>query len=1127
VVCDNCGHDCAPGDSFCSECGTKLDKLCTECAAPIAPNAKFCSQCGTEVGSVPQGDAPAKAAELAGDADADLAADRNPVTPAHEAERRQLSILFCDLVGSTRMAVQLDPEDMRNLLAAYRTACGRIVTNCGGTVYQHQGDGIIILFGYPVAHEDSTENAVRAGLQISELFSSPKSPLAKFDDDVNVRIGINTGRVVIGRDGAGSAGEEVSVIGDVPNLAARLQEVAEPGQVVISQFTEKLLKNRFVLKDLGPQALKGFSKPIKCARVVRSAGFGEGTVYDSGRATAPLIGRGGELMLLRQHWQNALQGDGQVMMLSGEAGVGKSRIMEEFNASISDTDMHLVRFFSSSFNVHSVLRPIVGELRNRFKLNKFASNHDKYEALRSRLSVNQLEHLPALAQLLNIQADEEDSLQHVSPEESKQRMFKALLNYYSMLADEKPLLMQFEDVHWCDPTTLDMIAQFIERLGNKQWFLMLAFRPDYTPPFRNLSYITALTLNRFSNTDIRRMVTSLAGGLELPGDLTQQIVDHADGIPLYAEELTRMVLDAGWITEVEGKLEVLGGNIKLTVPNSLHDSLMARLDRFPSSKEMAQIAAVIGRRFSVKLLAIVSRHDDRKLRLVLELLLDAELIYGRGSTPYKTCEFKHALVQDAAYQSLLRTDRRAIHLRVAEALEAHFPEEAMNEPEVLGYHFGLGGDHEKSYSYHLIAGNQALASSASLEAINALEQALDHLRELPADSTRDEREFDILVKLAVPQAAALGYAHEKVSQSYQRALELAEEREDNAAIFPVIYGLVRFHLLGGRYAEALDYGTKLSKMTAKAENAVMLAATRRSIGSAKFYQGKPVEAIEQLEHVIASELDESQRAEALTYDVVDLKVAAISYASMAAWHTGDITRAARLSEEAIAEAKRIEHPFSQALALAFGSWIHGFAGDVEKARRLGEDTYALASKYTFHFWFGWAEVIIAWAKAKQSGEYRKGIQEITSGIENWMETRSRLGLTFFLHLKAELQFDNGDNDGALKTIEEAEAIAAEGNEHFWAPDLVRLRGEIRLAQSSQNAQQADSLFEKAIEMADRYQSNSLKVKAITSQLNMQIATGAKTTAAKKLRAQLKKIEGGQETFTVKQAMEALGNVDTN
>ncbi|WP_283427697.1 ATP-binding protein [Shimia sagamensis] len=1056
-----------------------------------------------------------------------FAETQNEISLVHEAERRQISILFCDLVESTRLAEKLDPEDMRSLLASYRMACGKIVATCSGTVYQHLGDGIIVLFGHPVAHEDATENAVRAGLQIADLFSGPQSPLAIFDDNVNVRIGINTGRVVIGRDGAGAAGEEMSVIGEVPNLAARLQETAEPGQVVISQFTEILLKSRFVLNDLGQKMLKGFSKPITCFQVVQVAETGHKPSRGSGECSAPLIGRDGELMLLQQHWHNALQADGQVMMLSGEAGVGKSRLLEEFNASIDETDMHLVRFFSSSFHIHSMLRPIVGELRNRFKLNAFPSNEEKYEALRRQLSINQLQHLPILALLFNIQPDNPNSLQDVSPEELKQRTFKALLDYYSELENEKPLLMQFEDVHWCDPTTLDMITLFMEHLGRKKWFLILAFRPDYTPPIRSHSGIASLTLNRFSNSDIRRMVRTRAGGLQLPGELTEQIIDRADGIPLYAEELTRMVLDAGWLAKVDGKLEIISDNIELAVPNSLQDSLMARLDRFPSAKEVAQIAATIGRRFSLELLTIVSRHRDQQLEQVLDQLLDAELIYGRGAPPYKTFEYKHALVQDAAYRSLLRSDRQAIHLRIAQALEKKFSAARGYEPELLGHHFGLGGDHQKSYSYHLIAGDQALASSASLEAINHLENALENLKKTPQSEARDACEFDILVRLAVPQATALGYAHEKVSQSYQRALELANEREDTSGVFPVIYGLVRFHLLSARYTETLGLATKLSEMATKAHSDVMLAATNRSIASAQFYQGQPKDALKQLSHVIDAKLDENQRAEALSYDVVDFKVAAIAYASMSAWQIGDIKNAIRLSNEAIAEAEKIKHPFSQALALAFASWTYGFAGEVETARRFGEETFSIARQYTFQFWIGWAEVIIAWSKAKQTGDYQAGIEEITSGIENWMETRSRLGLTYFLHLKAELQFDGGDYDGALKTIEEAEAFAKESGENFWAPDLARLNGEILLAQSSDNSNLADEMFEKALEIADRFHSKSLKVKALTSQLKMQISTGSKPIAAQKLRTQLKMIEGGEKTYTVKQAMEALSHVDKN
>ncbi|WP_281967487.1 ATP-binding protein [Roseovarius nanhaiticus] len=1061
---------------------------------------------------------------------AETAAQANGGRQAHElilgaAERRQLTVLFCDLVGSTQLAEELDPEDLRNILATYRSICSEIVARHDGTVMQYLGDGINVMFGYPVAYEHSTGNAVRAAIAMLEAINGGSPELSGLNVKLNLRIGINTGQVVVGSDGAGALGEQLSVIGDVPNLAARLQGVAQPGQIVVSKSTYTLTKQLFDFTELGAHALKGFSKPVTCYSVNGDM-FDSTTVSTTQREKArALIGRNAELGLIRQHWSSAENGDGQVLMLSGEAGIGKSCILHSFNRQLADEDVTIVQFFGSAFHLHSTMHPIVEELQGRLGLHKNASAADKLSKLKDTLTLAQQVHLPALCYLIGIDTPATAELLALAPEELKKATFAAALEFYASMAEERPLLMEFEDVHWCDPTTLEIISLFIEQLKNKRWMLLLSFRPDYKPPFQNLSHVTSLSLNRFAKSDIFSLINAMTGGKPLPKRLVDQIVERADGIPLYAEELTQMVLESGWVRDFDGHYQMSGSNVEHAIPASLQDSLTARLDRSPSAKEVAQIAATIGRRFSHELLGLVSGYRDQQLRGALEQLLDAELIYRHGTATQISYEFKHALVQDAAYQSLLKTARRECHRRIALALEEHMPKLCHNEPESLGYHYAAGDEHQKALTYFVTAAERAMASSASLEAINHLENALAALAKTSQSDARDAQEFELLVMLAVPQAAALGYAHENVNRSYERAHELARKNTGNFTIFPVIYGLMRYHLLGARYADAFEHGENLWEMAKEADDRLMMAASHRAMGSARFYCGNPQAALEELYCVIDAGMDNDERAEGLKFDVVDIKVAALGYASWAQWQLGNADEAVRLSDEAMTVAKDIQHPFSIAFSICFASWTYAFCGDLKRVLELAEEAFALSKRYGFQFWIGWTEVMSAWSKARLTGTYDSGIKQVSAGIADWKDTRSRLGLSYFLYLQADLLSSHGDHDEALTILEDATRFCDETRERFWVPELLRLRGEILFAQCQANAKESERLFNSAASIASNSGMIALEFRALTSLARLQNAGHGTPGGMSELKKLLSKLQEGGVTSDQEEARRLFEKIE--
>lgn len=585
-----------------------------------------------------------------------------------------------------------------------------------------------------------------------------------------------------------------------------------------------------------------------------------------------------------------------------------------------------------------------------------------------------------------------------------------------------------------------------------------------------------------------------------------------------------MVLESGWVQDVDGRYQMSGSYVEHAIPASLQDSLMARLDRSPSAKDVAQIAATIGRRFSHELLAHVSGYRDHQLRGALEQLLDAELIYRRGTATKLSYEFKHALLQDAAYQSLLKTARQDCHLRIAHALEAHMPDVCSNEPESLGYHYAAGGEPRKAFEYYVTAGERAMESSASLEAINHLENALAALAKMPQDEARDAKEFDLLVMLAVPQAAALGYSHENVSTSYERARELARKQKDNFAIFPVTYGLMRYHLLGARYAKAFEYGQNLSEMAEQAGNRLMMAASHRAMGSASFYCGRPQAALDALSGVIDAGMSNEERVDALKFDVVDIKVASLGYASWANWQLGHADDARRMADEAMTLAREIGHPFSIAFSICFASWTHAFCGDLERVQELADEACILSRKYGFRFWIGWTEVMSAWSKARLGGGYGAGIKRITTGIVEWMETRSRLGLSYFLYLQADLLFANGEHDEALVVLQEATQYCDDNDERFWLPELSRLRGEILFAQSRDNADESEKLFTSAASAARDGGMISLELRALTSLAGLHEAMQSTFDAGAKLDASLSILQAGGTTRDQAAARQVLDRI---
>ena len=700
---------------------------------------------------------------------------------APEAERRQLTVMFADLVGSTALSARLDPEELRDIIGAYHRRCAEVITSSGGFVAKYLGDGVLAYFGYPQAHEEDAEQAVRAGLALIEAVAKLDAGQA---NSLRVRVGIATGLVVVGDLLGEGAAQEQAVIGETPNLAARLQGLAEPNTVVIADNTRRMLGGLFDYRDLGTLPVAGIDYPVHVWRVLGASLVG--SRFEALRAAStPLIGREEEIALLTRRWERAKAGDGSVVLIVGEPGIGKSRIAQTLLEQLGEEPHTRLRFFCSPHHQHSALYPSITQLEQAagFRREDTAETRlDKLVAVLALANRELSEAVPLLADLLSIPTGDRYPPLNLTPQKRKEKTLQVQVAQVEGLAARQPLLMLWEDIHWSDPTTLESLDLLIDRAATLRVLMILTFRPEFTPPWVGRPHVTLLSLNRLPPRHRAEMIAHVTGGKTLPKKIADQIIDRTDGVPLFIEELTKSVVESGRMTDAGDHL---------AIPTTLQASLLARLDRLAPVREVAQIGAALGRQFSHELISAVSRMPQQELDDALARLVRAELIFRRGTPPDAEYTFKHALVQDAAYSTLLRGRRQQLHASIVRVLEEQFPGTGETQPELLAHHCTRAGLIEKGVAYRHRAGRQAMARSAMIEAVAQLAQGLELLADLPAGDERDHLELDVQVALGAAFAATKGFAALEVGRAYERARELCRQRADHPELPAVLCGIVR------------------------------------------------------------------------------------------------------------------------------------------------------------------------------------------------------------------------------------------------------------------------------------------------------------------------------------------------
>jgi predicted ATPase/class 3 adenylate cyclase len=1039
--------------------------------------------------------------------------------PLDTAERRQVTVIFSDLVGSTALSARMDPEDLREVISAYQKCVVEAVRRFGGFVAKYMGDGVLVYFGYPEAHEDDTERAVRAGLELIVAVTALKAPVS-----LQARVGIATGLVVVGDFIGSGEAQERGIVGETPNLAARLQGVAEPNTVVIAESTRKLLGNLFELEDLGDKELRGITGSVRAWAALRPASVeSRFEALHAGGLTA-LVGREEELEILLRRWSRAKNGQGQVVLLSGEAGIGKSRLTAALLEHVAPEPHTRLRYFCSPQRTDSALYPAISQMERAARFTQADTMQAKLDKLDAVLALTSTSahHAALFAEMLSLPNDGRYPVLELTPQERRQKTLEALHAQVETFAHKSPVLMIFEDAHWSDPTSLEAFGRVVDRIAILPVLLLITFRPEFEPPWIGQPHVTALTINRLTRPEVDAMIDRVAGNKPLPANLRQDIIERTDGIPLFVEEMTKAVLEAESHSEADRAAAAIP-SAAVAVPATLHASLMARLDRLGgSAKEIAQIGAAIGREHPHALLALVARKPDAELEAALDRLVAAGLLFRQGLPPHATYLFKHALVRDVAYGSLLRGQRQQMHGRIADELAKHFPTTIEAEPEVMAFHFMEARQFEHAIGYWLKAGERAAQRSANLEAIRHLSRGLEVLQTLPDSPERDRQELAYQIALGTPLIAVHGYSAPQTGAAYNRARVLCERLGEAEPLVATLSGEFVYYFVRGDYPMMQRLSDEARQVSERLPNPVVRLASHRLAGITAMHFGAFSKARSEFESILRLYDARQHRSQPVHY-VHDPKVSALTYLALVLWVLGFPEQARHESTAAFRCAAELDQANLTAHVHNFaGAGLDELLGDVPGVRAHADAIVELADRHSLGYWRVNGLILRGWAMVRQ-GAAEAGIAlmcqnaaERTALGVNWYQAR-------YLCMLAAAYAQAGQPERGLRVVAEAKDLVARNEEHMWEGELARIEGELMRVQGA-SVPEIEACFARAITITRAQGAKSLELRAALSCAHLWCDQGRRSDARALLTPTSSWFTEGFDTLDLKEAKALLGEL---
>jgi class 3 adenylate cyclase/predicted ATPase len=991
--------------------------------------------------------------------------------------------MFCDLADSTKLSQQLDPEDLREVVRAYQETAAAVVHQYEGHIAQYLGDGLLIYFGWPKAHEDDAQRALHSGVDIVDAITSHLNPHLHHKKGVQlaVRIGLHTGPVVVGEMGGGGRHERLAT-GDTVNIAARLEGLAAPNTVVISSVTARLVRQHFVLEDLGTSVLKGVAEPMAVWRVLgRRTPSQHDDEVPSTRAPF-LVGRDEELGLLRRRWEQSKEGLGQVVLLSGAAGLGKSSLVAALRAQVGREGYARLTLRCSPYHTNSALSPVIEHLQQVLQFERTDSPATKLAKLEQGLQAWRLpreEVVPLFGALLAVPLPvARYPARGLSPQQQRQQTQDALVAWLLEEAARQPVLAVWEDLHWADPTTLELLGLLIEQTPTAAMLHMLTFRPEFLPPWPTRSHMTPITLNRLERPQVEALIAHLVGGKALPAEVMAHIVAKTDGVPLYVEELTKMLL-ASDLLRADAEHYVLTGLLStMAIPETLQDSLMARLDQLSTAKEVAQLGAVLGREFAYDMLMAVSSQDEATVQNGLTRLVAAELLYQRGRPPHARYMFKHALIQDAAYASLLRSTRQQVHQRMAQLLETRFPETGETQPELVAQHYTAAGCHEQAVIYWQRAGQHASDRSAHLEAISHLTTGIELLKSLPETPERIQQALSLHVALGAALQMAKGLAAPEVEHAYTQAHVLCQQVGETPELPQVLFGLWRFYTVRLQLHTARELGETLLCLAQHADDPGLSVIAHYALGATWLWRGILPAARQHLEEAIARYTLDQRRAPVFRIGQ-DPGVACRIYAGWALWLLGYPEQALEHIHDALALAHALSHPFSLAWGWSWASYVYQFRRDVPSVYEQAEAALTLSTEYGFAAHVAKGTIFRGWALAMQ-GRGEQGMTQVHQGIAAWRATGAALSIPYFCTVLADISAHLGHTEDGLQALTEAHTLVEQHEERYWEAEVCRLRGVLLLRQPGTPQAEVEAWLQRALDVARRQEAKSLELRAAMS-----------------------------------------------